>query len=504
MKYLLLLAIANLLLVPGALSIEINGGTGVSIDNAKASSQGAFVADDAGAALYAETEGQIRNLDETHSYADGRGNYVEVFAKAVNGIDPIYSFKIEPPAIISKQDGRYITISAAEVMNIGYADSIQAGAKARNSLGDTASVGVSITQGSISGYKGSASAGISTALALPNNNARPSSSPSYGRYVEAHQKMTDASGNSIEIKGDALHSSKSSHTDTLINRAAEFGAEFQGTTDSYAGASTSTSLNGNLLKGALYSTGSANSLTKLRDSKGGAVNCDLSLVAMADDTNEAVDGAAQFQVDDDWGGKILSAIYAAWDGETINVEEGRYNENVYVDKSLKINGAGTGLTVIDGNKASSVFTIAQPASVNLYGMTITNGRAENGGGINNQGILGISGSEIFGNAGTMGGGGIANYGTLTVSDSKIHNNIDDYHGGGILNMGTVTISNSEIFKNEALFGGGMCNHGSATITGSKIYENIAHYSGGGIWNGGNTLNCLPEQVYNNSPDNILY
>ncbi|MCK4434711.1 right-handed parallel beta-helix repeat-containing protein, partial [Candidatus Bathyarchaeota archaeon] len=62
------------------------------------------------------------------------------------------------------------------------------------------------------------------------------------------------------------------------------------------------------------------------------------------------------------------------DGHTIFVEEGTYNEHLYIDKSLALFGDTIGTTVIDGNGASQVVDI-KADNVDISNFLITNGRA---------------------------------------------------------------------------------------------------------------------------------
>lgn len=54
------------------------------------------------------------------------------------------------------------------------------------------------------------------------------------------------------------------------------------------------------------------------------------------------------------GAKIQDGVTLASSGGTVNVGIGTYNENVQIDKSVNVNGAGEGCTTVDGNQAGSV------------------------------------------------------------------------------------------------------------------------------------------------------
>jgi len=62
---------------------------------------------------------------------------------------------------------------------------------------------------------------------------------------------------------------------------------------------------------------------------------------------------------------------AVMDGHTIRAGEGNYNENVIIDKSLKIIGNGSGYTIIDGNHKCDVIKIIQD-NVIIREVTIKN------------------------------------------------------------------------------------------------------------------------------------
>jgi hypothetical protein len=154
-----------------------------------------------------------------------------------------------------------------------------------------------------------------------------------------------------------------------------------------------------------------------------------------------------------------------------------------------------------------IFTIDAGVNAKLDGLTITAGRADNGGGIHNVGILALEGCTVAGDSETSfdyhaGGGGIYNVGTLTISDSTISGNSAVASGGGITNVGTLTISDSTIGGNSAVAsGGGITNVGTVTITASTIIGNSADY-GGGISNHG-TMVVNNSTIASNSGGGML-
>jgi CSLREA domain-containing protein len=96
--------------------------------------------------------------------------------------------------------------------------------------------------------------------------------------------------------------------------------------------------------------------------------------------------------------------------------------------------------VIDAGSTDRVFEVFPPATVDMTGLIIQNGRNPDGGGIRNQGILRIHTSTIRNNTAPApdggafaNGGGILNDldGTLTLEDSEVSANTAD-QGGGIM------------------------------------------------------------------------
>ncbi|NER96578.1 MAG: DUF4347 domain-containing protein [Symploca sp. SIO1B1] len=167
------------------------------------------------------------------------------------------------------------------------------------------------------------------------------------------------------------------------------------------------------------------------------------------------------------------------------------------------------------------------AELELNNTTLSNGMANDGGGILNRGTLTLNNSTVSGNTATNRGGGIFNFGyeanaaTLTLNNSKVSDNIAGSNGGGIFNYGydgadaaRLTLSNSTVSGNTATNnGGGIYNYGntpngatvdltSSTVSGNKTTNN----NGGGIFNYGNdadaaTVNLSNSTVSGNTANN---
>jgi predicted outer membrane repeat protein len=221
---------------------------------------------------------------------------------------------------------------------------------------------------------------------------------------------------------------------------------------------------------------------------------------------------------------IQKAVDEANTGDIIKVAAGTYHENVAIDKSLTLQGAGSDNTIIDGGKSNSVLIVGGSNSnvdISVSNMKIKNGKATNGGGILNKGRLTVTDSTVSGNTATSLGGGIynegivetsrgtitlntANFGagvfnnasTVTLNGGSVNYNIANADGGGIQNSGsgTLNVNGVSITDNSAKglvnpygygwpigWGGGIYNDGTVTITGSIISRNSANWRGGGIY-----------------------
>ncbi|MCI2431407.1 CSLREA domain-containing protein, partial [Candidatus Acetothermia bacterium] len=172
---------------------------------------------------------------------------------------------------------------------------------------------------------------------------------------------------------------------------------------------------------------------------------------------------------------------------------------------LTIDGVGRSI-IISGNNSVRVFYVNSGGDLTLQNLTVSNGRADFGGGIGiaNGGTVNITNSTLSSNSATVGGGGIRNSGTVTITNSTLSGNSADLGvGGGIYNdHGTVNITNSTLSGNSAIpgFGGGIYNYfGMLTITNSTLSGNSAGMGlGGGIFSEGGTAN-IKNTIVANSP-----
>ena len=256
-------------------------------------------------------------------------------------------------------------------------------------------------------------------------------------------------------------------------------------------------------------------------------------------------------------GSLRDALASTPAGGTVDFQPGLSgtitltSANLTIDHDLTIAGPGANILAVSGNhvewQSGGVFSVATGVRAIIDGLTISNGVANAGGGVFNQGTLTISNCTITGNsavpltdisyhpaygggiynssgidnssAGTLTmvrctvanntstdtGGGIFAYGNLTIVDSTITHNtssggiLADF-GGGLLVSGNATITNSTITYNSAGLGGGLQNNGILTVIDSTIANNVATDigpGGGGIYNT-DTVNVVNGTIASNS------
>lgn len=183
---------------------------------------------------------------------------------------------------------------------------------------------------------------------------------------------------------------------------------------------------------------------------------------------------------------IAAALVAADNADVILIAPGAYPARVTVNKSVTLQGAGVGQTVLDGGGTGRVLVIDPGSSATVVGVTITNGRAPDdfgyGGGVFNNGILRLERCLVAGNSAPTAGGGVSNYdGILTLADSAISGNTAPI-GGGLDNEGLLTASACTISGNTAtILGGGLANLDTAALLNCTVAGNSA-WQGGGIYN----------------------
>jgi CSLREA domain-containing protein len=207
--------------------------------------------------------------------------------------------------------------------------------------------------------------------------------------------------------------------------------------------------------------------------------------------------------------EALAAANARPSRDTIRIPAGTYAlplGELNITSDLRLHGAGASSTMIDAGGNGGVLVI-HAGNVRINHVTIQNGNANEGSGIENFGTLRLQNVAVRGNVAGEDGAGIRNSGHMTISDSFITGNRAET-GGGIFNRADLTITGGTIGGNVARIGAGIRNSGTlhlgkVTIAGNTAGDTIVSGSGGGIFNEDEgTIDLRDVIVENNTANSI--
>ncbi|HEX5948673.1 MAG TPA: hypothetical protein VFZ45_03825, partial [Actinomycetota bacterium] len=187
--------------------------------------------------------------------------------------------------------------------------------------------------------------------------------------------------------------------------------------------------------------------------------------------------------------------------DPIMVPAGTFTENLTIERSLTLAGAGSGATRIDGAASNPTVAVADgtPDTVVIRDLTLANGAFLVGGGliVGNPHNVTLERVVVTENLAIAGGGLFAIDSTVTVIDSTISDNDVVTGGGGSFGAGattfepttTLTLQDSTVTGNQTDSdagnpdeGGGIYNEGTVNVVVSSVTGNTAENAGGGILN----------------------
>lgn len=206
-------------------------------------------------------------------------------------------------------------------------------------------------------------------------------------------------------------------------------------------------------------------------------------------TGGTFNGAASYtDTDGDLGGNIYVCNKTlTLDGATVTGGKARTGGNIYLnnDASTKLLLKSGTVTLGEVQGEGGNIYIPAKATAEISGGYVTNGKANHkdngqGGGIQNSGILKISGGEISGNVTTHNGGNIRmNGGTLEITGGLISGGEAEVYGGNIVlqDGATATFTNGTIQNGIAWKGSNVFIH-NGTFTMSQAEEATTQILGG--------------------------
>ena len=204
-----------------------------------------------------------------------------------------------------------------------------------------------------------------------------------------------------------------------------------------------------------------------------------------------------------YGGNIAENVIEGQGGGVYNLGTFKmYDGSISGNKVEVVDGSGSGGGVYNLKQGESA------GNFNMYGGTISENTALNGGGVysayaycTSGGTFAMSGGSITENTATNSGGGVDNVGCIfnmtggTIGGSGTANgNTAGNGGGGVSNAGNFTMQNAQIIGNkvanssDGAYGGGVCNSGTFTmnedsrITGNNASSTSESVYGGGVYN----------------------
>ncbi len=145
-----------------------------------------------------------------------------------------------------------------------------------------------------------------------------------------------------------------------------------------------------------------------------------------------------------------------------------------IERNLTIDGAGHAV-VVSGENAARVFQVSPGITFNLNQLTVTQGNAEDGGGVYNAGVLNVTNSVFISNTASANGGGMYNCSASATLTNVTFSGNSASSGGGIYND-----SSSAMIRNSILWGdsgGEIADNGSAPEVSYSVVQ--GGYSGAG-------------------------
>lgn len=168
-----------------------------------------------------------------------------------------------------------------------------------------------------------------------------------------------------------------------------------------------------------------------------------------------------------------------------------------ITSDITIEGGGS---TISGDNSFRIFHVAE-GTLALNQLSMTNGIADQGGAIENEGVLIVSDSSFSNNVAEHFGGAVFSEGMLRIIDSRFDNNRAKLDGGAIASDSTLVITNSSFSDNAArASGGAIADFAELSITKGNFSNNSADLIGGGAISSTHMLNITDSNFTGNTTD----
>ncbi len=181
-------------------------------------------------------------------------------------------------------------------------------------------------------------------------------------------------------------------------------------------------------------------------------------------------------------------------------EAANFVNGVIINKNIRIDGKGH---TIDAKNLGRIFEIDGGFAVTLTNVTLTNGKADNGGAIYNFGNLDLVHVNFVNNTAKY-GGAIMNYAYGLVLDDSTFTNNTAKIGGAIYNSADCfVVGNSTFANNTATSNGGVIfNYGIGFVVGNSTFANNTAEDAGAVYNEGDNSVVGNSTFVNNTATSI--
>jgi hypothetical protein len=473
--YVLVVVVMALISTASAISVGVSSNTGSSNIEPNAGDEDPFSINTVLAPdLFQNHISGSGSFNESHWVKNDAGGQAGVGVNITDAKSYTYSYALEK--------GETGKIKAQETLDVDTAVMIKAYSEARVSIGSKARSEINIGHGSLVGYSNEAFVSADGS----NLGSNQKFSKAEGTFVQAESQGSIGDAKSRTITDMMNFGTLTDYSDTANGNISKKTINVK-----QLGHIEIDPLKGDFTSSSYFKTPSDKKETNRTSNYGNKYDFEMTSSSkessgwFGPNYDGTTKGRLRYYVEKfaPFADRIQSAIDASSKGDYISIAPGTYRENLVVKKSLNLEGSGPDKTIIDGQRTGSVIKVKDSdARMYIKGLALTNGSAENGGGVDTLGDLTLDNFRIFSNRAEY-GGGVYSKGKLAIKNGRIEDNIAKY-GGGIYNQrSSASLKGGRISNNKADYGGAIYNnHGTLYLEAGDISRNTANIGGGGIYN----------------------